>query len=129
MPVSAKNFSPIPKVDSAVLKISKISKCFFIENKIEENSFFIFLKSAFSSKRKKMIKNIVENFLKKTSENSDTTTTEFSLSKKQIEEIFHNLKIDLNIRAEDLSLEDFKNIYKKIFHDTKIKRFQPNQVV
>jgi 16S rRNA (adenine1518-N6/adenine1519-N6)-dimethyltransferase len=115
MPVSAKNFSPIPKVDSAVLKISKISKCFFIENKIEENNFFIFLKSAFSSKRKKMIKNIVENFFKKTSENSDTTTTEFSLSKKQIEEIFHNLKIDLNIRAEDLSLEDFKNIYKKIF--------------
>ncbi len=97
MPVSRKNFSPAPKVDSAVLKVSNISKDFFKKNKIGEKEFFIFLKAAFSGKRKKLIKNLVE---KKIS------------SKKELEDIFLKLNLNLNIRAEDLKLEDFKNIFK-----------------
>jgi 16S rRNA (adenine1518-N6/adenine1519-N6)-dimethyltransferase len=99
MPVSAKNFSPVPKVDSAVLKVSKISKNFFTENKINEKDFFSFLKFSFSSKRKKMIKNLVE---KKFAE------------KENLENIFQDSGIDINIRAEDLSIDDFKNIYLKL---------------
>ena len=97
MPVSRKNFSPAPKVDSDVLKVSNISKDFFKKNMIEEKEFFIFLKAAFSGKRKKLIKNLVE---KKIS------------SKKELEDIFLKLNLNLNIRAEDLKLEDFKNIFK-----------------
>jgi 16S rRNA (adenine1518-N6/adenine1519-N6)-dimethyltransferase len=96
MPVSAKNFSPVPKVDSAVLKVSEISKYFFTKNKIEEKAFFNFLKASFSSKRKKMVKNLVEK--------------DFS-ERKNLEKVFQDLKIDVNVRAEDLSLEEFKNIF------------------
>jgi 16S rRNA (adenine1518-N6/adenine1519-N6)-dimethyltransferase len=96
MPVGRKNFSPAPKVDSAVLKVSNISRQFFEKNKIREEIFFQFLKAAFSGKRKKMIKNLVD---KKIS------------SRKKLENIFNFLAIDLNSRAEDLKLEDFKKIF------------------
>ncbi len=105
MPVSAKNFKPIPKVDSAVLKISQISKDFFSDNKIEEEEFFHFLKTSFSSKRKKIIKNL------KTYTQNSSGQKNFS-DKENLEKIFDNLKIDKNVRAEDLDLENFKNIFK-----------------
>lgn len=96
MPVSAKNFSPVPKVDSAVLKVSNISKFFFIKNGIDEKEFFQFLKFCFSSKRKKMIKNLVENNFEK---------------RENLKFFFQDLKIDKNIRAEDLFLDDLKKIF------------------
>lgn len=54
--VSAGSFSPSPKVDSAVLKISDISKEFF-EN-ITEEKFFEVVKKGFSSKRKMLKGNL-----------------------------------------------------------------------
>ena len=57
MSVSRTNFSPQPKVDSAILEISNISKKFFTKE-ITEKKFFDFIKLSFSSKRKKMIKNL-----------------------------------------------------------------------
>lgn len=99
MPVSARNFSPVPKVDSAVLKVSGISRNFFEINKINENDFFTFLKAAFSSKRKKMIKNLVNKSF---------------VEKEKIQKIFSELGISKDSRAEDLSLGDFENIFLKI---------------
>jgi len=99
MPVSAKNFSPVPKVDSAVLKVSEISKNFFEKNKIDERDFFEFLKAGFSNKRKKIIKNLVAKKL------SD---------KESLENTFSELEISKDVRAEDLRLKDFKNIFLKL---------------
>jgi len=59
--VSKKNFAPQPKVDSAIIKISGISKDFFAKNKISEKEFFKILKTAFSQKRKQLI-NSIEKF-------------------------------------------------------------------
>src|SRR3989344_5530162 len=42
--VSAGNFSPTPKVDSAIIKISEISDKFFRKNKISEKKFFKILR-------------------------------------------------------------------------------------
>ena len=94
MTVSKKNFSPEPKIDSAVLGIFNISKDFFEKNKIQEKDFFDFIKIAFSSKRKKVIKNLSQNF-----------------EKEKIEKVFESLNLNKNSRAEDLVLDDFKNIF------------------
>jgi 16S rRNA (adenine1518-N6/adenine1519-N6)-dimethyltransferase len=53
--VPAKYFSPAPKVDSAVLLISEISKNNFV-NQTEEEKFFELVKRGFASKRK-MLRN------------------------------------------------------------------------
>jgi len=95
--VSAKYFSPKPKVDSAVLFIEDISKKFFIENKIDEQKFFSFLKLSFGQRRKTLIKNLKKEY-----------KTEKLLS------VFENLEISQKSRAEELSLEQLKNIFKKL---------------
>ncbi|MBI2639697.1 MAG: ribosomal RNA small subunit methyltransferase A [Candidatus Sungbacteria bacterium] len=59
--VSKKEFLPQPEVDSAIIKISGISKDFFTKNKISEKEFFILAKTAFSQKRKQII-NSLEKF-------------------------------------------------------------------
>ena len=100
MPVSAKNFTPAPKVDSAVLKVSEISDKFFTGNKIDQDNFFIFLKNSFSGKRKKIIKNLKEKS---------------EIKRDFLEKIFDELEISKDVRAEDLKLSDFKKIFKKIF--------------
>lgn len=55
--VPASCFSPQPKVDSAILKISDISRDFFI-NKIEKAVFFETARAGFSQKRKMLINSL-----------------------------------------------------------------------
>ncbi len=97
MNVPAKYFTPAPRVDSAVLKIKNISRDFFVKNKINEDNFFLFLKTAFGQKRKTIIKNL-----------------KCFYEKEKMIKVFLDLGIDLKIRAEDLSLDILKNIYLKI---------------
>lgn len=91
--VSKKMFSPVPKVDSAVLLVSEINKSFF-EN-MGERTFFKWIKAGFSQKRKKVIRNL-----------------EAVATKEVLNQIFANLNIDSDSRAEDLTLEQWKNFYK-----------------
>lgn len=97
MKVEKKYFSPAPKVDSAILLISDISKDFFIKNKIEEKTFFKLIHNGFAHKRKIIISN-----LKKSNKGKDLTL------------IFEESKIPLKARAEDLTLTDWKNLYQKL---------------
>ena len=82
--VSARDFSPAPKVDSAILSIEKISKDFF--KNINEKGFFDLVKKGFSQKRKKL---------------SNTLKGVVSPEKSPI---------NLNLRAENLSLQDWKKL-------------------
>ncbi|MDD5033069.1 MAG: 16S rRNA (adenine(1518)-N(6)/adenine(1519)-N(6))-dimethyltransferase RsmA [Candidatus Pacebacteria bacterium] len=82
--VSAGNFSPPPKVDSAVIKIENISRNFFHQNGIGEEKFFETVKKGFSQKRK-----MLKNNLKISSE----ALARCGLSEKA--------------RAEDLNLKDW----------------------
>ena len=50
--VPASCFSPKPKVDSAIIKISEISDSFFRKNSISQDEFFGVIRRAFSQKRK-----------------------------------------------------------------------------
>lgn len=63
------NFSPPPKVDSAIIKISDISDKWFNKNKIKEEKFFEILRKTFQQKRKmlrhSMGKNLPEKYQSK----------------------------------------------------------------
>ena len=76
-------FSPAPKVDSAVIKISGISKKFFQD--IGEKKFFETVKKGFSQKRKMLINNL-----------------------KAQKDDFTACNIGEKARAENLSLEQWK---------------------
>lgn len=94
--IPAKYFSPQPKVDSAILLIDNISTKYF--EKINEEKFFNLIHQAFSSKRKMLLNNIS------------------LIPKKELIKILEDLNISTKIRAEDLSLEDWRNLYNKLFN-------------
>jgi len=91
--VSAKNFSPKPKVDSAILVIENISKDFFQD--IDEEKFFKLVKAGFSQKRK-----MLSNTLK-------------DIFGKKLEKTFKKAKISPDLRAEKLKTEDWKRLLKE----------------
>lgn len=86
-------FMPSPKVDSVVIRLKlRKEKPFKIEN---EKKFFTVVKCAFSQRRK-------------TALNSISNT--MGMEKSKIVQAFDKLKIEPNIRAEKLTMEDFINI-------------------
>lgn len=60
--VSKKEFEPQPEVDSAVIKISGISRSFFIERRISEKNFFTLARAGFSQKRKRISNTLAKFF-------------------------------------------------------------------
>ncbi|MFA6797219.1 MAG: 16S rRNA (adenine(1518)-N(6)/adenine(1519)-N(6))-dimethyltransferase RsmA [Candidatus Paceibacterota bacterium] len=98
MKVGKENFSPEPKVDSAILLIDNISKDFFGE--IIEEAFFEVIKAGFAHKRKVLIANLKDIFVK---------------NGKDPKKIFTKLKISEKVRAEDLKLGDWKNLIINIY--------------
>lgn len=97
MKVSAGYFSPKPKVDSAVIKISGISDEFFEKNKIGEKEFFDFLRKGFGQKRK-LLKNNLKQFFK---------------TEEDMETAFEKAKISFSARAENLKLDNWKDLFLK----------------
>lgn len=95
--VPKRYFTPEPKVDSAVLLISNISKKNF-RNLTEEDFFFV-VKSAFGQKRKTMLKNL----------------SGAGISKENLVFTTENLTLDPKIRAEDLSIEQFLALARALF--------------
>lgn len=91
--VGKKFFSPAPKVDSAIIAITNISRANFKTNR-EEIIFFETIKAGFSHKRKVLRKNL---------ESCGKNST-------QIDKIFENLKINTRSRAEDLKIENWFEI-------------------
>ncbi len=87
--VAPNNFIPMPKVDSWFISIKK-NKKFNLD--FDEINFF--LKVCFSAKRKKLFNNLINTY-----------------NKKIINEAFAKLNINHDIRAEQLSLENFYQLY------------------
>lgn len=94
--VSRKMFTPMPNVDSAIVKID------FVENKYDiadTKTLDEVIKSAFAMRRKTL-----ENNLK----------TTFKLSSETIQEIFSKLGFPSQIRGEKLTTLDFVNLSNEI---------------
>lgn len=100
MKVPKRYFSPMPKVDSAILLIENISKNLFLEKEIKEEDFWEIVHLGFAHKRKTLLKNLQ----KKQKENKKINWLE----------IFEKLKIDKNQRAENLSLNNWVEISKML---------------
>lgn len=97
MTVGKKFFSPSPKVDSAVILISDISKNTFNGN-ISEKKFFEILKAGFAHKRKLVLSNLIKTFKQK----------------NEFEGIFNKLEINKNSRAENLTAQNWANVAEQI---------------
>lgn len=91
--VSASMFTPPPKVDSQVV-ILKIKEDNFFEE-VSQKDFFRIVKAGFSAKRKKLRSSLAGGL---------------NLSKNEIETVLRSIDINPDRRAEDLSLEDWKNL-------------------
>lgn len=95
--VSREAFEPVPKVDSAILKIIPLQGRDY--DKSEDKEFFKLIKIGFSSPRKVLINNL-KNGLK--------------MEREELEEIFKGLELNLNIRAEKLTINNWKTLCKRI---------------
>lgn len=97
--VKAGNFWPEPKVDSAVIKIVINNNKY---SRDDQKLFFRLAKIGFAAKRK-MLKNNICGGLKLKGE-----------ATKKIDDIFTKLSFDLKVRAEDLSLENWQNLFAEL---------------
>lgn len=88
MKVPAKDFSPAPKVDSAILQISTISNSLFQKYNITPERFFEVIKASFAHKRKVLIKNL-----------------ESVAKKESIKNAFETINLDTKTRSESLAIE------------------------
>ena len=93
--VDKKSFFPVPEVDSAVIKISKINDQLTMINQNNTKHFFKIVKTGFSAKRKTLVNNL---------------SSSLQLDKKEVEEKLEKVGIKPNQRAQELSVEDWKKI-------------------
>lgn len=88
--VKAGSFNPPPKVDSAILSISNISRENF--KNISEEFFFNILHAGFGQKRKTLKGNLRRTF---------------KYSEELLGSVWEELRLDKNIRAEDVHLNEW----------------------
>ena len=98
MEVPNSSFIPEPEVTSEVIKMTlREEPAVKIEN---PKVMFMIIKSAFMQRRKTLLNAL--------------TNTKVFLSKNEGLEILKKLNLDENVRAENLTIEDFANIAKSI---------------
>ena len=90
--VGREMFTPSPNVDSAVVRIDLCEKRFEVE---DEQLYKKVVKTAFAARRKTLVNNLMNGF---------------SLSRAQAEELVLSLGLDLSVRGESLSPEQFAEI-------------------
>jgi len=108
--VSKGNFWPSPKVDSAVLHISTLA----LEQQSTrefDDGFFKVVKAGFTNKRKQLWRNLSEG-LKLPARNASTSVA--GGDREEIKKILVEVVGDEKIRAEELSVENWKEITKMI---------------
>jgi 16S rRNA (adenine1518-N6/adenine1519-N6)-dimethyltransferase len=94
--VDKNDFYPVPKVDSAVIKIDNIHTW---QYKVEEKKVWQLIKRGMSHKRKKLLNNLL---------------TDQEIDKVKINKVFEELGLDKNIRAEKLSIENWIDLTKSL---------------
>jgi 16S rRNA (adenine1518-N6/adenine1519-N6)-dimethyltransferase len=92
--VSKNSFWPVPKVDSAILKITPIKR-----EKINEEKFFRIVRAGFAHPRKQLRRNLADGL---------------NLPVKKIDKAILSAKLNPKIRAEELEVEDWIKIMRII---------------
>lgn len=88
-------FMPSPKVDSAILYLKLVHR----DLDVDEDYLFKFIRSGFTKRRKNIMNSLSKGFV--------------NISKEELKEILFSLELSGNLRAENLSLQDYINITKK----------------
>lgn len=88
-------FMPSPKVDSAILYLKLVRR----DLDVDEDYLFKFIRSGFTKRRKNIMNSLSKGFV--------------NISKEELKEILSSLELSGNLRAENLSLQDYINITKK----------------
>lgn len=96
--VNPGSFSPRPKVKSTVFIFKNLSEKIEPEKRVDIKSFYLFLKSCFKNRRKTMFNNLEKQH-----------------HKEELRKVFEVHEINHKIRAEQMDLEDFLNIYHFLF--------------
>ncbi|GAH07808.1 unnamed protein product, partial [marine sediment metagenome] len=91
--VPAKSFFPVPKVDSAIIKITNIKEKF---SNVVQKRFFQIVKAGFSGKRKQLHNSLAGGL---------------QMDPGAIKKILKKAQIDPERRAETLSLKEWHKIY------------------
>lgn len=92
--VNRKMFTPMPNVDSCIVKLD-------VQKKTYEKDFFVFLKNIFKMKRKTIANNI---------------SSSYDISKNEIENKLNGSCYNGAMRADNLSPEELYEVYKIIFN-------------
>ena len=92
--VFKESFEPVPKVDSAIIKIT-LNLQLTTDNKEKTKKFFRVVKSGFSAKRKTLINNLSNGL---------------QIDKKEIEEKLGSIGFSPSVRAQELGVEDWKKL-------------------
>lgn len=90
--VDRKNFSPVPKVDSAVIKIANIKKS---TDTSADQRFFKIVRAGFCARRKTLVNNL---------------SNSLHLPKNEVIEKLKKLNFSLSVRAQELSISDWKKL-------------------
>ena len=102
--VDAKLFNPPPKVTSSVIKLQKTKKIFgkdgIFKDAKQYEAFKAFLRAAFASPRKTLLKNLSTNF-----------------DKKALEEIFEGLGLAQNLRPHELDVDSYLKVFERLKED------------
>ena len=102
--VDAKLFNPPPKVTSSVIKLQKTKKIFgkdgIFKDVKQYEAFKAFLRAAFASPRKTLLKNLSTNF-----------------DKKALEEIFEDLDLAQNLRPHELDVDSYLKVFERLKED------------
>jgi|SRR5699024_999661 len=89
-------FMPQPKIDSAVVKLNLVKRDFGVDEKL----LFDLIHSGFTKRRKNIMNSLTTGFVK--------------ITKDELKVILEKLDIPANLRAENLSLEQYVLITKEI---------------
>ncbi len=95
--VPAELFTPVPKVDSQILILRYREQPLFPG--VDTKKFFRIVKAGFSERRKKL---------------RSSLSGGLGISKQEAEDLLHKSGIDPNLRAQELSLGDWHNLYKML---------------
>jgi 16S rRNA (adenine1518-N6/adenine1519-N6)-dimethyltransferase len=97
--ISKNSFWPVPNVDSALVRIDTAGREPGSPRPAVEKQFFTFVKAGFANKRKILINNLCQRL---------------GLDKKQWERIFRQVGLKSTVRAQELSVGEWKVLNSKI---------------
>jgi 16S rRNA (adenine1518-N6/adenine1519-N6)-dimethyltransferase len=95
--IGAEKFTPPPKVDSQIVILKKRKEPLFKD--LDKRAYMRIVKTGFSAKRKKL---------------RSSLSAGLALDKAETDEILKKAKISGDLRAQNLSLNDWHKLYKKL---------------